>query len=267
VDRDELRRARVEHEEFLRMLGVTALTVLQGRRYDPAHPDALVRKFDPSQPRNPHSGEWIDTTPGDGGRGFAARLAAAVQGADVLDSVSASLADGRGLTSGQKSALRQYMNAGAHDRINSALREGKGGKFAQVAQIDEAMSGSRLSRDVVVFRGVPAQHVFGPKASRLDDLSGFEWEDPAFVSTSARKERASGFGGDDQIVLRILVPKGTSAVGVSPYSKKSGATDEAELLLDRGLRMRVVADRVELGDPNPFGDRISTRVLDVEVVG
>jgi hypothetical protein len=28
----------------------------------------VTAKFDPHQPRGPHTGEWIDTTPGDGGK-------------------------------------------------------------------------------------------------------------------------------------------------------------------------------------------------------
>jgi hypothetical protein len=48
------------------LLGAMALARLHGRRYDPSHPDA-IRKFNPAQPRNPHTGEWLDTTPGDGG--------------------------------------------------------------------------------------------------------------------------------------------------------------------------------------------------------
>lgn len=48
----------------------------------------LLRRFDPNQPRDPHTGKWIDTTPGDGG----AALLAALTG-DTKDGVRVALRD------------------------------------------------------------------------------------------------------------------------------------------------------------------------------
>jgi len=63
------------------ILGAAAMADLWARRHDPLDPDGdprvmrhrvlvalgvVERKFNINQPRDPHSGEWIDTTPGDG---------------------------------------------------------------------------------------------------------------------------------------------------------------------------------------------------------
>lgn len=196
---------------------------------------------------------------------YDSRVKAAAKDADALDAPPANLATGTGLTPAQKSALTQYMDAGAHDRINKALREGRAAKLKQVDQIDAAMANSALARDVVVYRGVSARYLFGD-GELPGNLSGREWHDPAYMFTSARLERAKGFGGDDQVVLRILVPRDTHAVTISPYNKASGIADEAELLLDRGLRFRVVSDRTEVDYVNRLGEKIMVRHLDVEVV-
>jgi hypothetical protein len=54
--------------------------------------------------------------------------------------------------------------------------------------------------------------------------------------------------------MNILVPKGVSAIGIE--NSQPGLKGEQELVLDRGLRYRVVADREDNG----------VRTLDVEVM-
>ena len=38
--------------------GASAAVELEARRYDPSHPHAMERNFDPAEPRDPHSGKW-----------------------------------------------------------------------------------------------------------------------------------------------------------------------------------------------------------------
>lgn len=123
----------------------------------------------------------------------------------------------------------------------------------QVGFIDDVMDASALTGDIRVLRGTQTgRGVFG---TRLDgDLTGFEWTEDSYVSTTA---------GDDVedftrsgLSMEIAVPAGVKAVNLSGFTTGGGAQDEAEILLDRGLRMRVVGDT---GPGNP-------RHLKVEVI-
>jgi hypothetical protein len=197
---------------------------------------------------------------------FNRRVDAAAKDADALDAAPANRVTGKGLTPAQKSTITQYKSAGARDRINTALRDGKGDKLKQVVQIDEAMLNSALTRDVVVYRGMPIRGIVGD-GPLPDDMAGVEWDDLAFVSTSARKNWAQIFAaGKDNVLLRVLAPEGTRGITVTPFKDRHGGDEEAEILLERGLRFRVVADRTEVGYTNILGEQIMVRVLDVEIV-
>jgi hypothetical protein len=122
-----------------------------------------------------------------------------------------------------------------------------------IGRIDQAMAASTLTQDVAVHRGVSdASRMFGDRLN--GDLTGLEWREDAYVSTTARDAKAAGFarGGSAPVIMRILVPAGTQAV------EASGMQLEAEILLARGTRLRVVADRGR--DPQ------GVRHIDVEVV-
>lgn len=189
------------------------------------------------------------------------------EGAAALESAPASLITGRGLTTAQKSALRHYQDQGAHDRINNALRRGEDvSKMARVREIDAALESSPLTNNVIVERGVSGENIFGDPATWPSDLTGFEWTDKAYMSTSAQTRSARGFGGEHQVVLRLHVPSGTRGVTMSRFERPNGLPDEAELLLERGLNLRVTADRMVF-DPsrgNPAYQYV--RTLDVDVL-
>jgi ADP-ribosyltransferase exoenzyme len=140
-----------------------------------------------------------------------------------------------------------------------------------IRQLDKAMAASPLSDNVVVYRGVPAErtHIMtkwldeaGVTGKR--DFTGLTWTDGGFVSTSTSKgftqetfASAAQPTKEPPILMRIVVPKGTGALHVS--DAKVGLK-ESELLLDRGLTFRVVAD-------HGVADRgYGARMLDVEVL-
>lgn len=212
-------------------------------------------------------------------RVFTDRVAAAAVGERALDSAPLSLSrkethavpGGRdGLTSLQRKALQDYQGS-AYQDVNGRLRDLAAGRpgvapdpatEATIRKLDEAMAASKLTQDVIVYRGIrEGRLVFGDRVG--GNLTGMEWREGAFVSTSAAEGVVSDFtegrGTREPVRMRILAPRGTGAVQISGMTQ--GATgvvvDEAELLLARGARMRVVTDR---------GETDGVRLLDVEVV-
>lgn len=316
--------------EFVRratrqLSGPEALLELQARRDDPHHPAALdvpasLRKFNPGQARNPHTGEWIDTTPGDSGHGgFLERLAEALTGQDALDATPATLTPAPNGHSGDYAgghldgpsgmgsvrALNEYEGL-EYQTTNITLRKGwrkpetpedfrwqaerEAEVAARAAEIDKTMAVSQLTADVQVHRVVKdGSTVFGRDvwyggiidftttdfdemdaqedrwiSGERPDLTGLEWREDAYSSTTVdpavveyyakRFDITKSALSGGAVVLNILAPKGTGAVQMSGL----GNRQEAEILLQRGLRMRVVKDHGE--------DENGRRILDVEVV-
>lgn len=142
-----------------------------------------------------------------------------------------------------------WLNEGGVEEFDQRTDE-------KVALLDSVMDHSRLTSAVSVLRGSSTgRGVFG---SALDgDLAGFEWTEGAYTSTTANPAIAEYFTISG-LLMTITVPKGVGVVNLSPLVRPTdGGDDEAELLLERGLRMRVVTDS---GPGNP-------RHLEVEVVG
>lgn len=158
------------------------------------------------------------------------------------------------LTKDQRDFMIQYKGT-AYPQINGALRR-ESGVFPghsgfdfhreAVAALDSVMERSKLRSDVVAYRGVKdGRAVFGPAWDH--DLVGAGWTEHAYLSTTADSKVATDpefFDADSGAVLKIRVPKGTGAAALS------GADYESELLLQRGLQMRV------LSDTGPGPDRV-----------
>lgn len=176
-----------------------------------------------------------------------------------------------------RTALDEYGGEGpdSYEGINDALRGG--GTFGRemtpsrqtgVDNIDAAMRETPgAPQDLLVYRqargpdafGGTNDDWFGPKGR--GDMTGLTWRDKGFVSTGAGTQWAQS----EQVTMHIRVPAGTKALS---YTRPDGGgLDKDEILLDRGLTFRVVADRGYRrmgfdGEPDPF----SGRDLDVEVV-
>jgi hypothetical protein len=161
-----------------------------------------------------------------------------------------------GLTGPQRTALRDYQGV-MYYGINGQLRAGEltGSHARRIELVDSALADSRLVRNIDVWRGVAdGRTFFGDRLGH--DLTGLYWRELAYMSTTSARRIAQSFlypgVGEAPVLLRISVPKGTGAVQVS------GANFQAELLLERGLTLRVVADH----GISPQGYRL----LDVEVM-
>ena len=253
--------------------------------------------FDPNQPRD-HRGRWIGM-PGIGGVVGdlpAGRLSSQrrplTKPQDVLNAAPISLSSDDKISCRPPSmtvcsdssaddrtqAMLAYRSY-SYDMMNSMLRGTYDEETARsdfspqsdeewqehkitindyIRRLDETTAASRLEDDVVVTRGTATgRGIFGDALS--GDLTGWSWNEDAYVSTTADPKISESFGGSG-LVMRITVPRGTGAVRLSNVggdAKKSVAA-EAELLLQRGLKMRVVRDNGRDAD--------GTRRLDVEVM-
>lgn len=177
-------------------------------------------------------------------------------------------------------AFEEYKGDDAFREVNGGLLRGTLGPTSRtprafvVRAIDDAMAQSHLTHDVVVYRGErnPGRNFPPGQWSLVGGMEGMEWEFPAYASTTAHETIADEFARSDvtgrvtatrqPTVLRIRVAAGTSAVAIDPphdpHAKGSAAySDEAEVLLNRGLRYRVVRDYGLVG---------GVRRMDVEVV-
>lgn len=129
-----------------------------------------------------------------------------------------------------------------------------------IRRLDRLFDSSRLTHDVVAYRGLgTGRSVFGDPASWPADLTGFKFVDPAYASTTVRREVATAFSQDGGVQARLFLPRGTKAIQISDFG------EEAELLLPRGTTFRVVHDRgfsVVIKD----GKKIRIRNIDVEVI-
>ena len=211
-------------------------------------------RYNEDQPRDDHGrfGEG-------GGSDFADKLSGAESGQAAIDAAPAGLGrESTGLTDAQRGAAEEYISFFGYRDTNGQLRAGgelKPSTSERVRNLDEAMSSSPLSADVVVYRGMrDGEVVFGDQFG--GNLTGAEWTESAFLSTSASEGFADswsrhGLGRDSDplnpVVMRIVAPSGTGALDLG----------RSELLLDRGLGLRVAEDR---------GVIDGARHLDVEVV-
>ena len=175
-----------------------------------------------------------------GGDAFADLMPDSAQRAAAFDSIEGYVDNPR--------LINQTLRAPGQDRF--VTPEIFDEIMGEVANIDRAMDASRLTKPIVVYRGRRGDSVLGPRDTWGDDLTGREWTDPAPASASAMESVGEHFGRDG-VVMRVVVPEGTGAVQLSAKNY------EAEILLERGLRYRVVRD---------YGTVNGRRRLDVEVV-
>jgi len=108
-----------------------------------------------------------------------------------------------------------------------------------IDQIDAGLK-HKLSRDVVVYRGTNVEHM-----SKLSD--GDVYQDAGYLSTSLGQGVARLSQFNRKAIFRILLPRGSECGTVEDTEKlkKFPNTVEAEIVLPRNSRLRVVSHTVE----------------------
>jgi hypothetical protein len=185
-------------------------------------------------------------------------LQAAPIGIDGLDS--------RGFKEGEKEAADFYIGAG-YTFVNASLRgqsQATDKAKETIEKLDAVMERSKLTEDVGVYRGLEnGRKLFGDSFD--GDLTGVEWKEKAYSSTTVNEDVADDFIGADSednddldpselgpMKMRIVLPKGT------PAMQASDVDDEAELIVGRNSNFRVIKDNGE--------DDSGVRVIDVELI-
>jgi hypothetical protein len=152
-------------------------------------------------------------------------------------------------------AISNYEGRLGYD-MNEALRDpqiSEDGYKPTIDALDKAMEiAPPLSEEVVAYRGVK-----GNGLDFFDRLKvGDTWEDKGFTSTTIDPAIARRFGGEqpyyDGIIFRMKLPAGTKGIFPSGYHEPMYGwepdTSEAEFLMPRGSKFKVVAQRGKIWD-------------------
>jgi hypothetical protein len=139
--------------------------------------------------------------------------------------------------------LGYYKGSGYHN-MNGALRTNKGDLSkihnekikAYIGQVDKVFAESPgLAHDIKTYRG------FGHDGLPSKNMTGAEFVDHAFISTSVNKSTTSGFASDE-ILMEITIPKGAKGIALDTPGSGGYYNGEGEVLLNRGTKFHVISD-------------------------
>ncbi len=156
-----------------------------------------------------------------------------------------------GLSKDEFKSVGRYMSH-EYREVNSGLRSNNGKPPAaikeSVANIDRALSRSKVPEDVTVFRGVGADVAAQMKP-------GATFKDQGFTSTSLNSAVGEHYGTAS---MEIRVPKGSQGAYVQTLLKnpKNPGTEQ-ELLLPRGQSFKVVRVEQRGGKPHIVAELVS----------
>ena len=129
-----------------------------------------------------------------------------------------------------------------HAEINDYLRSGRGVRpeicpdlFTLIHDLRIAiMSAPAIDQDMIVYRQVPMTVLknLKPILPILDRV----YTDPGFLSTSLHLDTCIATCGDSKIILKLLVPEGTTDVYVNSIRMR----DELEMLLSTDTQLRLM---------------------------
>jgi hypothetical protein len=148
--------------------------------------------------------------------------------------------------SGTYRAVAAHLRGAADPDETIVVRELPGDPGQQerlrehVAAIDRALAAAPLTAPITVWRGL--RQLGEHTAADLEtDPVGITWIERSYPSTSADAEVASIFS-DHDVLLRLHVPAGIGAIQLDSRPTEREHTREAEVLLPRGLHMRVIGE-------------------------
>jgi SPP1 gp7 family putative phage head morphogenesis protein len=195
------------------------------------------------------------------------------------------------LTPKELAAMRDYvsgLDSGKHNRIlGKFVHFGKSSDFnrlnksgltnlaEKVAVLDSILRKSQLAEDMILWRGAATEQVFGRELSHKElmtkDFIGQEFTFGGYTSTSISKASAQEFLLSDGVLLKIRAPAKIGAIAASQplFTKVPGILEEYELILDRGLKFKVVESTIEEMEVTAAWKptKKKFRVLTVEIVG
>lgn len=127
--------------------------------------------------------------------------------------------------------------------INGAWRTGytDSAVIEETKKLEAALANSRLTKDITVYRIVPAEV---DQFKTLD--AGDFFTDPAFVSTTGRRNVLDnvaddvGLHKDDALTLEIRLPKGARALDVNQHLGRHNYHYQKEIILPRNGRFEVL---------------------------
>lgn len=167
----------------------------------------------------------------------------------------------KGAAHAGQAALYSYTGS-SYSTINAKLNglpPGAKSPGGQISSIDAAFAAAPpLEGDVVLYRGFSSpESVF--KSGKWNDVNvaGVEWSQRSYSSTSGELGTAQSFAGHNGVVMRIIIPKELGVKGINAQGGQHPG--ENEIILQRGIRYRVVADYGK-------GPNDNRRYIDVMVV-
>lgn len=178
-------------------------------------------------------------------------------GQQAHDSVPKGLFKRGTMNPAQRKSMKTY-ESGWFMVINGFLRRSRWGdpeyvdEERDVNNIDSAMGGSILPRDIQGWRGLfNARTIFGD--SMDGDLTGFAWDDLGYgsMTTDEKIVRVFMSGSEDpgakpvrdSVKMKVFVPVGVRGLETSTHTQGSEANGpQAEITLQRDLQWKVVKD-------------------------
>jgi hypothetical protein len=170
--------------------------------------------------------------------------------------------EGKGAASSGKNALYSYTGSSygtINEKLNSLPPGTQKTGSPQISSIDAAFAASPpLEGDVILYRGFASpESVFKSGKWNPVNVAGTEWTQRSYSSTSGQLSTAQSFAGYNGVVMRVIIPKEMKVKGIN--AKGGQHPGENEIILERGVRYRVIADYGK-------GPSDNRRYIDVMVV-
>lgn len=173
----------------------------------------------------------------------------------------------KGAAPSQQKALYSYTGSGytaVNTKLNGLPPGTKKTGSSTISSIDAAFAAAPpLEGDVILYRGFSSpETVFSSGKWNDVNVAGVEWSQRSYSSTSGELSTAQSFAGFNGVVMRVIIPK---EMGIKGINAKGGQhPGENEIILERGIRYRVVADYGKSGGGAYGNDK--RRYIDVMVV-